>query len=696
MSVIQRIREKGAWIVFAIIALALIAFILQDGVRSGGRGASNTNTIGIVNGQKITRADFEQKLLMYGKGQQREQLIGQLWNQEVTTIIMKQEFDKLGLAISPKELNEIIFGENSPLKREFTDPQTGIFDVEKAKQAFAQIKKSKNAEQQAGIIEAYIEPAILQALNSKYQALIQQSTYAPKWMIEKQMADNNLISSVSFVYQPYSTILDSSIKVSDDEILSYAKKHIKEYEREEESRTIAYVTFDATASTSDSAATLNQLSILKNEFASSTDMTAFFSKNTTESPFYNSFVSKKEIKQKNIDSIIKVSVGGIYGPYVDGNTFVLAKVIGVKQIPDSTKVRHILIATHQQDPNSGSMVRVREDSTAKKIIDTVQAAIKSGKNFDSVCLKYSDDGNKTKGGVYDYFTTARMVPAFNDFSFTNPVGSKGVIQTEYGFHYVEVLAQKGMGAGYKIAYLSKPIVVSNETDATANNAASQFAGTSRNKKQFDENALKINKQSILSPEIKENDFSIPSLGESRQLVRWIYDQKVGDVNDQPIRIGDKYIVSIVTSVIKPGLPPAQVLRSTVESIVRNEKKAKQIIENKFKGNSLESFATSTGSSIQKADSLLFNNPFIPGVGNDAKFTGIAFNSANKGKATTPIAGTSGVFAIRVENISTKSNSNENVETIKQTILQNQKMAVYRGAEALRKSAVVKDYRSKVY
>ena len=696
MSVIQRIRDKGAWIVFAIIALALIAFILQDGVRRGGSGVSNNTTIGKVNGEKIERVDFEQKLLMYGKGQQREQLIGQLWNQEVTTIVMQQEFDKLGLSISSKELNDIIFGDNSPLKREFTDPQTGIFDVEKAKQAFAQIKKSKNTEQQAGIIDAYIQPALLQALNAKYQAMLQQSLYVPKWMVEKQIADNNLVSAVSYVFVPYTTISDSAAKVSDDEIMTYAKKHSKEYEREEEARSIAFVSFDATASATDSAATINQLAALKNEFAGTTDINSFFSKNATEAPFYNSYVSRKEIKQKSIDSIIKVPVGGIYGPYVDGNTFVLAKLVGAKQIPDSVKVRHILVSTHQQDPNSGALVRVREDSVAKKIMDTVEAAIKSGKNFDSVCAKYSDDGNKSKGGVYDYFASARMVPAFNDFAFEKPVGSKGVIQTEYGFHYVEVLGQKGSGPAYKIAYLAKQIVVSNETDAAANSAAAQFAGTSRNKKQFDENAAKLNKQWALSGELKENDFNIQGLGESRQLVRWAYDHETGDVNDQPIRIGDKYVVSIVTSVVKPGLPPAQVLRSTIEPIVRNEKKAKQIIENKFKGNTLETLASSTGTSVQKADTLLFSNPFIPGIGNDAKFTGSAFNAANKGKVSEAVAGVSGVFAVRVENIAAKANTNDNAESVKQTVLQSQRMAIYRGSDALRKSAIIKDYRSKFY
>lgn len=696
MSVIQRIRDKGAWIVFAIIALALIAFILQDGVRRGGNGFSGGSVIGKVNGESIERADFEQKLSMYGKGQQREQLIGQLWNQEVSTILMKQEFDKLGLSVSQKELNEIMFGENSPLKREFTDPQTGVFDVERAREAFAQIKKSKNTEQQAGIIEAYIKPAILQALNNKYQTLIQQSLYVPKWMIEKQQADNNSISSVSFVYVPYSNVSDSSAKVSDDEILAYAKNHRKEYERDEETRSIAYVTFGASASAADSAATKSQLTLLKTEFASTGDITSFFSKNASESPYYDGYISKKEIKQKYIDSIIKLPAGSVYGPYVDANNFVLARVVAEKSIPDSAKVRHILISTHQQDPNSGTLVRVREDSVARKIMDTVEAEIKSGKNFDSVCAKYSDDGNKNKGGVYDFFASARMVPTFNDFSFDKPVGSKGVIKTEFGFHYVEVLAQKGSGPAYKIAYLAKPIIVSNETDAAANNAAAQFAGTSRNKKQFEENAAKINKTVTPSGEIKENDFTISGLGESRQLVRWIYEHSAGDINDQPIRIGDNYVVSLISSVIKLGLPPAQVLRPAIESIVRNQKKAKQIIENKFKGNTLEALATSTGTTIQKSDSLLFSNPFIPGVGNDAKFSGVAFNASQKGKVTEPVAGTSGVFALRVENISAKANSTDSPESIKQAILQSRRMAVYRGSEALRKSAVIKDYRSKFY
>jgi peptidyl-prolyl cis-trans isomerase D len=162
-----------------------------------------------------------------------------------------------------------------------------------------------------------------------------------------------------------------------------------------------------------------------------------------------------------------------------------------QQIPDSAKVRHILVATHQQDPNTGTLVRIRDDSSAIKRLDSAVALIKSGKSFDSVVVQYSDDpGSKDKGGVYDYFPSGQMDEGFNNFSFTGKPGETKTVQTVYGYHYVEILGQRGGETGYKIAYLSKPIVASPETDNAASNNASQFAAVSRNQKDFEANAKK--------------------------------------------------------------------------------------------------------------------------------------------------------------------------------------------------------------
>ncbi len=696
MSVIQRVRDKGAWILFGFIALALIAFILQDGVRRGGSTFSNTTTIGKVNGEKIERADFEDKLAMqermYGpQGAQRDQLIGSLWNQEVERIVLGQEYEKLGLQVSPKELSDILFGDNSPLKQEFTDPKTGEFKANEARQAFAQLKKSKNAEQIKTINSVYINPAIQQTLRNKYQNLLMQAAYVPKWLLEKQQADNNAVTSFSYVYVPYISVNDSAAKVSDDEIAAYVNKHSKEYRKTEETRNISYVAYSAAPSGADSANALNQVLSLKNEFAAAKDAQAFLTKVGSEIPFYDSYVSKARMQQTNKDSLVRTPVGGVFGPYLDANTYVVAKMLGTKQWPDSAKVRHILVAT--ADPRSGQ--QIRPDSVGKKLIDSIEAAAKAGADFGALVTKYSDDpGSKEKGGVYDFFPQGQMMVPFNDFAFDKPVGTKGVVKTDFGYHYIEVLGQKNVNPVYKIAYLSKAILASNETVTAANTAAAQFAVSGKSAKQFNANALKENRPVLLANDIKQNDFSIAGLGQGRQLVRWVYEHSAGDVSE-PFEIGDKYVVAMVSAVNKAGVMSVAEARPTVETIVRNEKKAKLIIETKFKGNTLEAYSSSTGAPILRADSLSFSAPFISGIGSEPKIIGAAFNKNLHSKVSEPIAGATGVFAVKTESVAAKATTTD-VATIKQNLIQAAKMSSYRGFDALKKAANIKDSRSKFY
>lgn len=696
MSVIQTIRDRGTWIIFVIIAVALIAFILQDGAGRGGSAFSNSSVIAKVNGTTIERGAFEERLkqqeAMYaGQGATRDQLIGNVFNMEVDNIVLNQEFDKLGLTVSGKELNDILFGENSPLRQEFTDPKTGEFRVDDAKKAFAQIKKSKNAEQIKMINSGYIEPTIQNSLRNKYQNLLIQSVYVPKWMVEKQQADNNAIASASYVYYPYVAIADSTVKVSDADINSYVKKHAKEYKKEDETRSIAYISFSAAPSSADSAATLEQINSLKADFGASTDAAAYLGKVGTELPYYNSYFGGSRIQVANKDSITSLPVGGMFGPYIDGNNYVIAKLVGVKQWPDSVTVRHILIGT--SNPQNGQPIR--DDSTGKKLADSIQTAVKNGADFNALVAKYSDDGgSKEKGGVYDYFPQGQMVIPFNDFAFDNPVGTKGVVKTDFGYHYIEILGQKNRSAAYKIAYLAKPILSSNETMSEANTAAATFAAGSKDMKAFNEGAAKLAKPVLSATDIKQNDFTVGTMANTRSLVRWIYENKEGAVSD-PIEVGDQIIVATITSINKAGVLGTNEARPLVEGLIRNEKKAKIIIDTKMKGNSLEEISKSTGSPILRADSLSFGSGFVTGVGNEPKMVGAAFNKAVQGKVSALIAGNSGVFAIKGEAIAAKA-SDAAPESVKQSLIQNRKMATYRSVEALRKTATVKDYRFSFY
>jgi peptidyl-prolyl cis-trans isomerase D len=134
-------------------------------------------------------------------------------------------------------------------------------------------------------------------------------------------------------------------------------------------------------------------------------------------------------------------------------------------LPDSVRARHILVATVDPQTQQPTM----DDSTAKKKIDSIRNLIeKGGQKFDSVAARLSDDpGSKTKGGDLGYFTADRMVKEFSDFAFNHKVGDKGIVKSQFGYHYIEVLDQKSFEPAYKVAYLSRKIETSPETDQAA-------------------------------------------------------------------------------------------------------------------------------------------------------------------------------------------------------------------------------------
>ena len=693
MSIIQNIRERGTWIIFTIIVIALVAFILQDGV--GRQNGSTTTTLGTVNGEEIGKVAFEEKVEIQvqnyaSQGIKREQIIGFLWNQEVDLLLFKSEQQKLGITVGNKELNDVLFGNESPFRQEFTDRATGEFKVNDARQAIAQLKKSKNVDQINQIEKFYIAPSIENRQRSKYQALVIKGIQFPKWLADKEFAETNAISNISYVSVPYNSIIDSTIKVSNDDVATYLKQNEAAYQVDETSRNISFVAFSAAPSSVDSANVYNQVVSLKADFKNANDVSSYLNKVGSENIFYNSYLSKNRIQVPQKDSILSLPIGGVFGPYIDGRNYSIAKVIATTQWPDSTSVRHILIAT--TNPQNGQ--QIKDDSVAKKLADSISIAIRGGASFDALCQQYSDDqGSKPTGGTIDMFPQAQMTPAFNDFSFANPVGTKQVVKTEFGYHYVEILKQTPKVASYKIAYLSKPLLPSTETINSASTAAAQFATSSTDIKSFNSNAVKANKQALPATNIKENDFSIQGIGESRAMVRWVYEKSVNDISE-PFEVEDNYLVAIITSEDKKGLMGVDAARPQVEGIIRDEKKA-SIIKTTLKGNSLEAYASAGKTIVQKLDSIGYVFSMLSNVGNEPKVVGAAFNKALLNKVSEPIAGNTGVFVLSVNALGAKP-AQQDPLLYKEETLQRLRNVMFRTNVALRKAASIKDNRSKVY
>lgn len=712
MSLIQTIRDKAAWIIIGAIALALIAFIVQDALQGGTRGlfGGNSTTLGKVNGTKIDLVDFETRYKRaednyraqnYPVNEQlRYQIRESLWNEYVENAILGNEYEKLGIAISDKELGDILYGPNPPqdLRQAFTD-STGQYNAAAAYQAIRGLKK--NSAQYNSFWGEFVPALERGRQREKFTALLGNSMYIPKWLVEKTNVENSQRSSISFVNVPYSSIPDSTIKITDEDIKAYVDKHKEQYKQEKAS-SIIYVTFDASPSKEDSANIYNQVTSFKDALVAANTVPAVqtvLTNSGSETPFFDGYVLSSKMQMSNADTLRSLADGEVYGPYMDGGNYGLAKMIDRRQMPDSVKVRHILIKIADQQTG-----QIRTDSAAKSLIDSLVNLIKSGTPFDTVAARYSEDpGSKDNGGEYDFTSMqfSSLSKEFAEVAFYGKTGDKKVVKTENqgyaGYHYIEVLNQKKFETAYKIAYLTRPIVASDNTVNQASGIATQFAAENRNVKDFDANATK-RKLNKFPAEVKPNDVMIMGLGEARELIRWVFnDAKRGAVSENAFLVGDKYVVAAVTNEYEEGPMPVEKARPLVEYKIRNEKKADAIIKKIGNAGSLDDIAKANNQTVMRADSIQFSNSFIPAVGNELKVLGASFNKDYQAKVSPPIKGEMGVFVIKVENIFAVPNPGFDVKQ-QQNAMQQQLsgMAGYRTLEVMKKAADITDNRVKFF
>ena len=263
MSVIQKIQDKYGKVMAIIIALALVMFVVMLAFENGGSlFKGDMSTVGTINGKSVdinrykANVDYQTQTMqqqgMSGGEAASQQANEAAWNTEIAQVLIHQESEKSGLMIGNKEMNDMLYGSNPPdqLRQMFTNPQTGLYDPTIVQQQFSEIK-NKGTAQQKTEINAFLDQLIFQQLAKKYDALLTNSINYPKWLVEKENASNSLISKVSFVREPYTSISDSSIKISNEDILGYINKHKNDF-KQSENRSISYISFNANPTGADS------------------------------------------------------------------------------------------------------------------------------------------------------------------------------------------------------------------------------------------------------------------------------------------------------------------------------------------------------------------------------------------------------------------------------------------------------------
>ena len=704
MSVINKIRERSGLAV-GIIAVSLILFIV-GGDLLGGRSTlfgGNQQEVGEIAGQSIDyqefnakvdelRGQYEQQTGRAPGDQELTQIREQAWNQLLFEIAYQKEFDKLGLKVSPEELVDMVQGNNiSPeVRQAFTDPQTGVFQK---KTVIDFLKNLKNAPVQQQQGWATFEKNLNSSrLRTKYESLMRLSSFVTTAEAQKEYQAQNSKVSVKFLFVPYYTINDTTVKVTDSQLQDYLDKHKDEYPGTN-SRSLQYVTFSVAPSKEDSATLYNDIKSLARGLGSATNDSVFAQQNSdVRVPLY---MTAGEMPQQLQASIPTFSPGGIYGPFREGNTYFIYKYGGTKKDTSFTaRASHILIQTKGLADSAKVAARQRAEAILKQL--------QGGAVFEALAQTNSQDGSAQAGGDLGYIkNNGQMVKSFESavFGATSAGVIPRLVETEYGYHIIKVTQPK-TNVLYRIAAIGKTIAPSQTTRDEALRKADQFASDVRTKDAFDAKVKEDKTLVVATAErVPEGANQINALTDARSVVRWAFDEKT-DLNSvsEPFEIGDQYVIAVLTNKTEKDKVGVNDFRNELTTKVRNEVKAEQILAKL--GNvsgSLESIAQKYGAGalVETVEDVNLATGFLKSAGVDPVALGKAFG-LKPGKRSKPFAGEAGVLAMETTKL-TPAPAVADYALYKNQLQQtsSSRLGFYIN-EAIKEAAKVEDRRAKFY
>jgi parvulin-like peptidyl-prolyl isomerase len=466
---------------------------------------------------------------------------------------------------------------------------------------------------------------------------------------------------LKYVKIPYSNVADSTIIVKSSEIKAYMKRFPKKYEVEA-SRDLVFVEFKEEASLADEQAIKADLSALIsdreefNEAANATQTIVGFKNTKDNASFVNSYsadnfndnyVFKSAFASDQADKISGLAEGEIYGPYKESGFYKLSKMVSLKRIPDSVKVRHILTPFVGSTRADASVTKT--EAEAKTTADSIYKVLKRNRSkFKSLLSLSSDKVSNEKDGVIEFAYTAGFAPEFKAYSFENPKGSLGVVRTDFGYHVIEILGQGTLQQAYKVATISQAIEPSVETvdEVFKNKSKFEIAVADAD---FETVAAESNYEVRSVSSVKELDENIPGLGAQRAIVRWAFEDSSseGDFKSFNTTAGG-FVVVKLTGVNAAGLMSSESGSVTALPEIRKEKKA-EIIKGRISATTLDEIATAEDQTIKTAVAVNMKNPTLSGAGREPLVIGTAFG-LEEGATSGLISGNSGVYAVQVTKV----------------------------------------------
>ncbi len=656
MAVLENIRKRTT-VLILIIGLALFAFVISGVFTSSNFGGDKVgSSVAEINGEDISIDEFRQEVEVasnrIGPTASNMQVVNQVWENKIRKTILGEQFEDLGIGIEQDQIVDFLRTTGYAQNPQFQD-QNGQFDANMFKQTVADWKVNNPAQYEAWL---QTEAEIVQlAKEQTYFNMVKAGVGATlkEGELDYKLANEKM--DIKYVRVPYTSIPDSTITVTKSEIADYVSKHKEEY-KQDPARDLQYVFFQEKPSEADETAIKEEITKLLDDtieynsqtdrndtirgFRNTKDVAAFLDR-YSDTKFDTIFKAKKNLPSSVADTLMSLNIGQIYGPYKDGDSYKISKMIARKP-NGSVKASHILLAYEGATRANPEVKRTKEEAEAKAK-ELLREAKKSGVVFSTLARDNSDGPSAPNGGDLGYFQRGVMVPAFNDFAFGNSEGSIGMVETDFGFHVIKIDDKEDV---VQIATVSREIVASEETINTLFTNATKFEmETTDDESAFSTLAKEGNYVVRPVNKIKALDENLPGLPNQRNIVQWAFngDTEVGDI--KRFNINNGYAVVQLTGSYAEGVMSAEDASVLVLPKIRKERKAAKIIAAN-KGKDMSAIASDNGVSVSNASALTVKSPTIPGAGSEPVVVGTAYGMA-EGATSGLIEGNTGIFKIEI-------------------------------------------------